>query len=58
MAMATHVDSARLRQIVTDKLDLTMGELQHLLKCKECLRALAKLRTESRKTKPNGAKEI
>ena len=56
--MATHVDSARLRQVVTDKFDLTMDELRHLLKCEECLHALAKLRAESRKAKSKGAKDI
>jgi hypothetical protein len=58
MAMATHIDSARLRQVVTDKLDLTMDELRHLLKCEECLHALAKLRNESRKAKSKGARDI
>ena len=58
MAMATHIDSARLRQVVTHKLDLTMDELRHLLKCQECLDALAKLRNENRKTKSKGAQEI
>ena len=57
MAMATHIDSARLRQVVTDKLDLTMDELRHLLKCEECLDALATLRNESRKTKPKARKK-
>jgi len=57
MAMATHIDSTRLQQVVTDKLDLTMDELQHLLECEECLSALAKLRSESRKMKHKGAKD-
>jgi hypothetical protein len=35
MAMATHIDSARLHQVVMDKLDLTMDELQHMLKMRE-----------------------
>ena len=56
-AMATHIDSVRLRQVVTNKLDLTMDELRHLLKCEECLDALAKLRNENRKTKTKGAKD-
>jgi hypothetical protein len=57
MAMATHINSERLRQVVTDKLDLTMDELRHLQKCEECLDALAKLRNESRKAKPKGTKK-
>ena len=35
-----------------------MDELRHLLKCQECLDALAKLRNENRKTKSKGTKEI
>jgi malate/lactate dehydrogenase len=57
MAMATHIDSARLRQVVTDKLDLKMDELRHLMICEECLDALAKLRSENRKTKPKARKK-
>jgi hypothetical protein len=57
MAMATHIDSARLHQIVTDKLDPTMDELRHLLVCEECLDALATLRKTSRKTKPKAGKK-
>jgi hypothetical protein len=55
--MDIHIDSARLRQVVTDKRDFKMDELQHLLICGECLDALAKLRSENRKTKAKGAKE-
>jgi hypothetical protein len=33
-------------------------KLRHLQKYEECLAALAKLRNESRKTKPEGAKDI
>jgi hypothetical protein len=57
MAMATHIDSARLRQVVTDKLDLTMDELHHMFKCDKCVDALATLRKTSRKTKPKAGKK-
>ena len=56
--MDNHIESARLRKVVTDKLDLTMDELRHLFKCEECLEILAKFRSESRKTKSKGAKDI
>ena len=49
--MDTHIDSARLRQVVTDKLELTIDELRHMLKCEKCLDALA-TRNKSRMTKP------
>jgi hypothetical protein len=57
MAMTNHIESARLRQVVTDKLDLTLDELVHMFKCDECLGALAKLRSESRKTKAKAGKK-
>ena len=55
--MATHIDSARLRQIVMDKLDLTMDELRHMFKCEKCLDALATLRNPRRKPKPKARKK-
>ena len=55
--MDTHIDSARLRQVVESKLDLTIDELRHILKCEECLDTLTTLRNKSRKPKPKARKK-